>query len=109
MTSDLVYGEGSAAPPRNNGELVFSEPWESTAFSLAVALQESGVFTAEEFRSRLAASIAAWERRPAGDWSYYARWLEALEGLLLERGIVADGELRERVGELAHHDHHDHG
>ena len=34
--------EGSAAPPRANGELVFAEPWESRAFAMAVALCEAG-------------------------------------------------------------------
>ena len=109
--SGLLHDEGPAAPPRDNGELVFGAPWESTAFGMAVALEEAGVFTHEEFRRRLIGAIAAWEARDGhdrGEWRYYALWLEALESLLLDRGLVAEPELQAEVAALARHDHHDH-
>ena len=34
----LLDSSGPAAPPRDNGELVFAAPWESRAFGLALAL-----------------------------------------------------------------------
>ena len=45
--------EGPAAPPRSNGELVFSEPWESRAFGMAVILYEAGAFTWPRFQAAL--------------------------------------------------------
>ena len=35
MTAPLDLA-GPAAPPRDNGELVFAQPWESRAFGMAV-------------------------------------------------------------------------
>ena len=107
--------QGAVAPPRSNGELVFAAPWEGRAFGLALALHGSGAFTWKEFSSELARSIARWEaEHPAGEaYPYYRCWLEALESLLEDRGIVdraATLDRAERLGERpAGHDHrHDH-
>jgi nitrile hydratase accessory protein len=96
--------------PRRNGELVFDAPWESRAFGLAVALDEAGVVDWDEFRALLIDRIGAWERAHPGDagWSYYERWHEALEGLLVERGVVEPAELARRADEIAHERAHDH-
>jgi nitrile hydratase accessory protein len=97
--------------PRRNGELVFDEPWESRSFGLAVALHHAGVVDWEAFRARLVDVIGAWERGPHNPdgWSYYARWHEALEALLVERGLVAPDEIARRAGTIAHERAHDHG
>src|SRR5947209_5877146 len=103
--------EGDSAPPRKNGELVFEAPWESRAFGMALALHGQGVYRWEEFSARLAAEIAAGDRGepaahilpvpPDAEFTYYARWLAALEHLLLDKGLVADEELDERTTEFA--------
>lgn len=103
--------DGPAAPPRDNGELVFAEPWESRAFGMAVALHDAGTFAWERFQGALIARIAAWEAaHPNGEgWSYYSRWLEALEDVLAETGAVTDTEIAARSHTLAErqpgHDH----
>ncbi len=105
--------DGPAAPPRDNGELIFAEPWESRAFGLAVTLQDAGTFTWDDFRDHLVARIAEWERsHPPGEcYSYYRCWLQALESVVTERGLVGAGEVEGRAGELAErpagHDHAD--
>jgi nitrile hydratase accessory protein len=106
-TLDLA---GPAAPPRTNGELVFAEPWESRAFGLAVALHAGGAFSWPEFSDRLATSIARWERThpPGQEYSYYRCWLEALESLLDERGLVDPASLAARAAGLEHSDHRSH-
>ena len=53
--------DGAAAPPRENGELAFSAPWESRLFGLTMALVEAGRLDWEAFRGRLIGAIAAWE------------------------------------------------
>jgi nitrile hydratase accessory protein len=97
--------------PRANGELVFTEPWEARAFGIAIALCERRGLDWEEFRGRLIAEIGAWEAaHGAADdgWSYYERWLAALERLVIEHGLVAPAEIAARSEEFAHHDAHDH-
>lgn len=118
MTLDIA---GPAAPPRANGELVFAEPWESRAFGLAVTLHAGGAFEWEAFRQELMAAVARSEaaqreaaQREAEAWSYYTCWLEALERVLVAEGMVAAGDIADRVGQLAgrpsdhNHRHDDH-
>jgi nitrile hydratase accessory protein len=104
--------EGPAAPPRSNGELVFAEPWESRIFGVAVAMHQAGCFEWPAFQSQLIAAIAEWEAGRAGDepFSYYTCWLQGLEALLAEMGVVEPEQLRARVAEQwARPDGHDHG
>jgi nitrile hydratase accessory protein len=67
-----------------NGEPVFAAPWEAQAFAMAVALQEAGLFTANEWAAALGAEIAAGD--PAA--TYYEHWLRALEGLLASKSLA---------------------
>jgi nitrile hydratase accessory protein len=82
---------GAEAPlPRDNGELVFEEPWQGRALGMGVvAIDRAGASWAD-FRRHLAAAIAA--RRSADGESYattyYAAWLDALEALLAERALL---------------------
>jgi nitrile hydratase accessory protein len=100
--------EGSLAPPRRNGELVFAEPWESRVFGMTVALYERGLFAWDDFRERLIAAIARSERS-GEEWSYYACWQAALEALLDAKSLCSEGELTLRERDLAArpagHDH----
>ena len=113
MTARLDI-DGPAAPPRANGELVFSEPWESRAFGMAVALYEAGAFTWAEFQGALVARIAAWETESAQDepWNYYRLWLTALEDVLASQCAVSTDEVTARARAMAQrpagHDHAGH-
>jgi len=92
--------DGAEALPRSNGELVFESPWEGRAFGLAVALNEKGVYEWRAFRDQLVEEIA--EHETAGmESSYYERWLESLEELVLARGLVTREELDARTEEYA--------
>jgi nitrile hydratase accessory protein len=108
----VLDDQGPAAPPRKNGELVFEAAWEARLFGLTMALHEAGRFEWEEFRHRLIAEIAEWERSNAGGaegWSYYACWLRAFEKLLADKGLCAADVIERRTCELARrppgHDH----
>jgi len=107
----LLDSAGPAAPPRDNGELVFAAPWESQAFGVALALHDAGRIDWEDFRQSLIREIADWEAaHPSGEgWSYYECWLRSLERLVSGTGLVAADDLRARRDELAArpagHDH----
>ena len=102
----------ATALPRSNGELVFSEPWESRAFGMAAALADDGVFNWSDFQAGLIAVIA--EREKSGDseevYQYYERWLSTREGLVTTRGLVSTEDIDTRVAEFLcrpkGHDHH---
>lgn len=97
--------------PRRNGELVFEAPWEARAFGVAVILCRELDLEWEEFRSRLIAEIGAWEQEHGAidqGWSYYERWLDALERLLLDHGLVSADEIDERTRAVEHTVAHEH-
>jgi nitrile hydratase accessory protein len=110
--------DGVAAPPRQNGELVFAEPWEGRAFGLALALTDAGVFSYDVFRDALITKIAAWESAPPEGhrYSYYRCWLQALEQVLADAELVAPDDVAARAAALAgrppghdhRHEHDDH-
>ena len=93
--------------PRQNGELVFAAPWEARAFGLALALSEQGLYAWKEFSQALAAQIAGQEQHGNTE-GYYERWLESLEHLALEKGLVQPEELATRMTQLAARDDHPH-
>jgi nitrile hydratase accessory protein len=81
---------GDATPlPRDNGELVFEEPWQGRALGMGVVLLERTGLPWADFRRHLAAAIAT--RPPSEEppaTAYYAAWLDALEALLAEHGLL---------------------
>jgi nitrile hydratase accessory protein len=104
--------DGPLSPPRRNGELVFEHLWESRVFGMTMTLYERGAFVWDEFRQRLIATIAEWERAHHPDdtgYRYWECWLQAFEALLADKRLCAPSALETRVAELAArppgHDH----
>lgn len=100
-----------AAPPTENGELVFEAPWEARVFALAHHLCDAGHYSWDDFRDALIEEIAQWDAaHPAGEgYVYYERFQAALEALLVKRGVVATGALEAETAKLAARPHgHDH-
>ena len=68
---------------------VFAEPWQAQAFAMAVQLHTKGVFTWPQWAQALSQTIA--EARVTGDpddgSNYYQHWVNALERLVLTRGL----------------------
>ena len=85
-------------PLGNDGSPTFAEPWEASAFALAVRLSGTGYFTWDEWAMTLGEEIR--EAQQAGDLdigdTYYRHWLRALERLCRERGLVSEAEGSER-------------
>jgi nitrile hydratase accessory protein len=80
--------EGVAAPPRDNGELVFQAPWEARAFALAVALVDTLELPWTAFRKGLIEQIQLDPARP-----YYESWAVALESFVVGLGITDADEI----------------
>jgi nitrile hydratase len=85
--ADLGGTEGQGRViPEAEGE-VFHASWERQAFSLTLAMGATGQWNLDMGRS-------ARETLPNyADLGYYAIWLEALQKLLIERGLVHEDEI----------------
>ena len=74
--------------PRDNGELVFDEPWQARALAIAVVVVEKLDLPWDTFRRRLMDEIAADPERP-----YYDSWGKALESMVVELELTTPGAL----------------
>ena len=68
---------------------MFAEPWQATAFALAVQLSAEGHFTWKEWAAALANELKTAESRgqPDDGSRYYQHWLATLERLVAEKGL----------------------
>ena len=83
---------GDAPLPRDNGELVFDEPWQGRVLGMGVVTLERLGLSWADLRTHLAAAIRQHGYDPAEPpaTAYYAAFLDAFEALLAERGVIAD-------------------
>ena len=85
-------GRPDAAPiDRSEHELA---DWEVLTDALVGALGLAGVMNVDELRRGI-------ESMPSDDYeraSYYERWLYSMEANLVEKGLLAPGELDARLG-----------
>jgi len=99
----LLDVDGPAAPPRANGELAFTAPWERRVFGVTMALTDN-VFSYEDFRQRLIDRLAEAPARP-----YWQSWAAALEDALSEACAIDSELLDARHRQLLARPHgHDH-
>jgi nitrile hydratase accessory protein len=84
-----------ALPAEHDGPL-FQEPWQATAFALAVHLSERGAIPWREWSAALAREIEAAAGDAAQVDAYFEHWLRALERLCAEKGMVDPAEIRTR-------------
>ena len=89
-----MHGLGPVAPPAE--EPVFHEEWERRCFAITVAAGFIGEWNIDMSRH-------ARERMHPGDYlktSYYEHWLHGLQILLVERGLLSEAEIEQRIAEL---------
>lgn len=82
--------DGLGAAAREENEPVFHFDWERRAFGIALAAGTAA--NTDEFRHAI-------ERIPASRYlnsSYYERWLDGIQILLLEKGLISREELATR-------------
>ena len=99
LVDELPYNEEI---PRRSGDVAFDHAWEIRAFAIATAMADDGVFDWSEFQGELIRSIQAWESNNDSTigWRYYDRWMEALERLLGDKGMLDAEELTQRTAEV---------
>ena len=73
-------------------DLVFKAPWMARAFGLTLALSEAGTFTMQDFQAALIQAVGDREKVSCieDEETYYSCWIEALSGLLGERGLLGE-------------------
>lgn len=82
---------GAPSSDASADEPVFAEPWQAQVFALVLALHARGLFDWSEWSARLARAIR--DAQADGDAdrgdTCYRHWLDALERLLIDKGIAA--------------------
>ena len=70
---------------------VFAEPWQAHAFAMTLRLHERGLFTWAEWADALSGAIRDAQARgdPDRGDTYYEHWVQALERLLVDKGVAA--------------------
>jgi nitrile hydratase subunit beta len=69
------------------------EDWELLADALVGTLGQTGLMNVDELRR----GIESMPSREYEHASYYERWLFSMETILTEKGVLAPGELEQRV------------
>jgi nitrile hydratase accessory protein len=84
--------------PADKDAPVFAEPWQATAFALAVRLSAEGHFTWKEWAVALSDELkhAAESGTPDDGSRYYHFWLTALENLVVSKRLSDSATLLAR-------------
>jgi nitrile hydratase accessory protein len=79
----------------DGAESAFTAPWEAQAFAMAVMLHQRGMFTWSEWAQTLSAEIRRAQTLGDSDTgrTYYHHWLNALEKLVVAKGVTSAGML----------------
>ena len=87
--------------PRDEEGPVFAAPWEASAFALAVRLSQAGHFTWREWAETLSEEITEAQRLGDPDLgsTYYQHWVNALERLCSEKGLLGSDLVDQRQEE----------
>jgi nitrile hydratase accessory protein len=87
--------------PKDNGDVIFSAPWEARAFALVVKLHDAGHFSWKQWVETFSAEVARAENaehiREGHTDDYYECWLAAMEKLLKLQGLMTDESLEEEI------------
>ena len=90
---DLGGMQGFGPVDREENEPVFHAAWEPAVVAMMRAGGACGVFNVDEFRHGIERMAPAHYLRA----SYYEKWLDGITRLFVEKGVVGEKELAERV------------
>jgi nitrile hydratase accessory protein len=97
--SEATRPEDAPMLPADGGGPVFQEPWQATAFALAVHLSERGAIPWAEWSAALGREVQSAADDPTLADAYYRHWLRALERICAEKGMIEAGEILRRQEE----------
>jgi nitrile hydratase accessory protein len=84
---------------RDETDRAFDAPWQAQAFALVVRLSATGYFSWNEWVRFFSQEVGRSPSR-AGESekdTYYRQWLDALERITVEKGLLAPGDAQERA------------
>ena len=90
---DLGGMQGFGRVEREEDEPVFHARWEAEVWAMMSAAGGRGVYNIDEFRHAI-------ERMRPAEYlaaTYYEKWLGGITRLFLEKGVVTEAELTERI------------
>lgn len=89
---DLGGTQGLGPVKREENEPVFHEPWEGRVRVLMQLGLRLGLYNIDEFRW----SVERMDPTAYLSASYYEKWLDAIERLYIEKGVIRPEELKRR-------------
>ena len=93
--SDLKTSTQTFSKESVESEHPFKEPWQAQAFAMAVMLNENGLFTWDE-RAAVFSDVLAAAGPDDDPENYYLHWMEALETITNQKGVIGITELLKR-------------
>ena len=107
---------GLSSPPLDADAASFPAPWAARAFAMTRTLSTGGHFTGAEWARVLGRELhlhqGLLQSRMSEDLAYYRCWVNALESLLGEKGLLNSSSLQSAasatVANWPHPDHHAH-
>ncbi|MCY3878544.1 MAG: nitrile hydratase accessory protein [Rhodobacteraceae bacterium] len=86
---------------RKTGQSAFDQPWQVSLFALTAALNDSGVFSSQDWSDTLADQLAQTGVRqpPFSNEDYFSAWLAALESLLDTKDLANAKDIDRLAGE----------
>ena len=94
---DLGGMHGFGPINAESNEPIFHAEWERRAFAITLAMGAYGQWNLDMSRY-------ARERSDPADYlatSYYEHWLHGLQTLLVEKGLLTEDEIKQRMNELS--------
>jgi nitrile hydratase accessory protein len=85
----------------DEADRTFDAPWQAQAFAIVVGLNKAGYFGWDEWVGVFSQEIARSPAR-AGESkndTYYRQWLDALEQIVVTRGLLAREDAKARAAE----------
>jgi len=102
LTNQLLASVASI--PRDNEGPVFEEPWQAEVFAITLTLYEKGLFSWRDWADHLSNSIASAQANGDPDLgdTYYLHWLDALESIIIAKGLGSHEQLSDLYAKWEH-------
>jgi nitrile hydratase accessory protein len=85
----------------DDGDRTFDAPWQAQAFAIVVEMNKAGYFSWSDWVAVFSQEIARSPER-AGESkndTYYRQWLDALDQIVVKRGLLALGDTNARAAD----------